>query len=531
VAIALLVMIAALRRAVRLDIVTLRRESSRGKSVPFWRRFHLDMFAIILIIGGYIVYSFFWQAFITARSDDPVVYNIVNIVGFIAPPFLVAALLMLFLRLLPRILGLAAALAARKRSAPAVLAFVQIQRAPRAAERIIVLLALALSAACFLLTLMNTTQARAADAAAFAVGADFSGALPPSDAFQSFGTLQGRYSALPGVQAATLGYSADIDNALGDLHLFAVDTTTYARTALWPAQNATQSLPELDAQLAVHRSAAATRHVVYALVDATLWQRYDLAPGESFTFFMNGAGTLQMTFIVLAEIKHIPGTYNTPQDPESDVGMIVDYQSYANVYTQESGLALAPNTLWLRTSDNPSTLAHIRALLPDLQDRRALVTLNQENSTHIDLIGALAIGVGAALLLALIGTLLSSWLNVFSRLTNFAVMRALGMAPREIAALLLWEQGIVYSLAFILGIVLAALLTIFIVPAVTLLDLTGPGAQSNPYDIPQLQIALPALQLGLLLGIIGLICLCTLLIMARVAARPSLGQRLRLNED
>ncbi len=51
----------------------------------------------------------------------------------------------------------------------------------------------------------------------------------------------------------------------------------------------------------------------------------------------------------------------------------------------------------------------------------------------------------------MIGTLLSSWLNASNRLTNFAVLRALGMATRQVSAVLLWEQGFVYILAFLLG--------------------------------------------------------------------------------
>jgi ABC-type antimicrobial peptide transport system permease subunit len=273
------------------------------------------------------------------------------------------------------------------------------------------------------------------------------------------------------------------------------------------------------------------RHVVYALVDATLWQRYELSPGASFTLYMNETDTVQITFIAIAEINNIPGTYDTPQNSESDVGMIVDYQSYAGVYANRSGQTLAPNTLWLRTNDDPISLAQIRERLPGLQDRRALITSNQESSAYIDIIGALGIGVGAALLLALIGVLLSSWLHAFSRRTGFAIMRALGMAPREIAALLLWEQGIVYGLAFVLGIGLAALLTVFIVPTVTLLDLSGPGALGNPYDIPPIHIAVPYLQLSVLLGALALICLLALLLMARVVSRPAIGQHLRINED
>ena len=531
VVVALVVMVVAIRRSSKLDIVTLRRESSRTKRVPFWRRLNLDLLAVVLIVASYVVYYYLWGAFVAAQTDDPIIYNMVKIVGFIAPPLLAAALLMLFLRLFPLILRLAAVLAAKKRSANAVLAFAQMERLPRPAARIIVLLALAIAASCFLLTLMMTKQVRTSDAAAFAVGADFSGPLPASDTLKTFDTLKTQYSSLAGVQSATLGYGDVINNPIGDMHIFAVDANTYAHTGLWPAQNSSQSLTDLAGQLAAHRSDAAAHNVVYALVDATLWQKLALSPGDRFTLFMNDTDTLKVNFIALAEVNYIPGTYNTPVNPDSDVGLIVDYQSYATVYDRGSGTKLSPNTVWLRTTDDASSLAHIRNMLPGLQDRRVLTTANQENSVHLDIIGALAIGVGAALILALIGTLLSSWVHASNRLNSFAVMRALGMAPRQVAALLLWEQGFIYLLAFLLGTGLGAMLTIFVAPAVTLLDLTGVSSQYNPYDVPPVQTIIPYFQLLLLLGGLVIICLVALLLMARIVSRPSLSQTLRLNED
>ena len=531
VVVAFIVMILAINRAAKLDIVTLRRESSRIKRVPFWRRLNLDILVVVLIVAGYIAYSSLWQSFITSQSGDPAIYNLVNIVGFIVPPLLVAALLMLFLRLFPWIMRQASALVAKRRSAPAVLAFVQVQRAPRPAARIVVLLALAIASSCFLLTLMATNQARTSDAATFAVGADFSGPLPASDASKTFNALKTEYSTLQGVQSATIGYSGSVGNIQGDINIFAVDADTYARTALWPSQDSAQPLSALATQLVAHRSDATKHNVVYALVDSALWQKYELSPGASFTFFMNDTNTVRVTFIALAEVNYIPGSYDTPANPQSDFSMIVDYQSYATVYNKQSSSDLAPNSVWLRTSDDPSALAHIRSILPGMQDRRMLAASNQENSAHMDIIGELAIGLGVALMLALIGTLLSSWLNASSRLTSFALVRALGMDPRQVAALLLWEQGFVYLLAFLLGIGLGALLIVFVAPSVTLLDLTGPGALNNPYDIPPLQIVIPYPQIALLLGGLIVVCLAALLLMAGVISRPSPGQRLRLNED
>ncbi|HET8913276.1 MAG TPA: FtsX-like permease family protein [Ktedonobacteraceae bacterium] len=531
VGVAFLVMLVAINRSSKLDIVSLRRESARSSLNPLWRRLNLDLFAIVVIIAGYIAYSFLWQGFIVSQSDNPIIYNLAKVVGFIAPPLLVAALLMLFLRLFPFILQLAAALAAKKRSASAVLAIVQIQRTSRPAARIVVLLALAIASSCFLLTLMTTKQVRTSETASFDVGADFNGALPSSDANKSFDALKTQYATLPGVQSATVGYSDDLSNPLGDILIFGVDANTYAHTAIWPAQNSAQPLSNLTSQLVAHRNDVSKQNVVYALVDSTLWQKYALTPGASFTLDMNETHTLRVTFVALAEVNSIPGTYNTPANPDSDIGLIVDYQSYASVYTKALKQRLVPNTLWLRTSDDAASLAQIRTLLPNLKDRRLLTQMNQENSTHIDIIGALAIGVGAALILALIGTLLSSWLNAFNRLTGFALMRAIGMAPRQIAALMLWEQGFVYILGFLLGIGMGALLIVFVAPAVTLLDLSGPSALYNPFDLPPLSTVIPYVQIGILLGGLGVICLIALLSMGNLVARLSLGQRLRINED
>jgi hypothetical protein len=333
------------------------------------------------------------------------------------------------------------------------------------------------------------------------------------------------------VQSATIGYYNSIEVNDQPIHTMAVDADTYAHTALWSTQNSSQPLSNLTAQLVAHRSDASSHDVVYAFADAALWHALNLSPGAHFTLAVNDSGTLQMRFIALGELNYIPGMYDTPDSPDSGIGLLVDYQSYATVYTKDSGTSLSPNSVWLRTRDDAASLSHIRNTLPGLDDRRMLTSSNQQDTTHLDILGVLGIGIGAALLLALVGTLLSSWLNASNRLTNFAVVRALGMAPRQVAAVLLWEQGFVYILAFLLGIGLGALLIIFVAPVVSLLDLTAASAGSNPYDVPPVQAAIPYLQLSLLLGGLVVVCLVALLLMARIVSRPSISQTLRLSED
>lgn len=537
VAVALFVMILAIHRASKLDIVTLRRKSSRTKRVPFWRRLNLDILLVLLIVVGYAGYVYSWQILAATQQLTPIAYNLLQALGFIAPELVVAAALMLFLRLLPLILRVATYLAAKMRSASAMLAFAQMERSPRPAARIIILLALALASSGFLFTLITTKEARVIASENYAVGADFSGALPGTDATKTFSQLKTEYSTMSGVLSATIGYEHDVQpsgglltsNGGASIQLDALDADTLAQTAIWPSQNGNQSLSELTAQLRAHRNDATAHNVVYAVVDAALWQQYHLSVGQSFTLPMDDAGDLQIRFVALAEVNHLPGVYDTTLNNMTGVGLLVDYQSYATVYKKDSGTALTPNEVLLSTKSDAT--AHIRQTLPALQDRRQLITNARENNIHLDIIGVLAIAVGAALILALVGTLLSSWLNASSRRTNFAVVRALGMVPRQIAAVLLWEQGFVYILALLFGIGLGALLIIFTAPIVSLLTLAGPDARQNLYAIPPVQTVVPYLQLAYILVGVVLVCLVALVLMARIVSRPSIGQTLRLNED
>ena len=541
VAVAVFVLIVAVRRATKMDIVSFRRESARPRRVPFWRRFYLDLFIVVLLLAGYAAYTYIWS-FLTQSSVriDPALYNVLTGVGFFATPLIVVAVLMLFLRLFPQIMRLATHLVTKMRSAPAVLALAQMERTPRSAARLIVLLALAVSSACFLFTLIASKEQRNIDLATFATeAADFSGSLPTTDASKTFSQLMTYYSGLPGVQSVTLGYHDVIQlssdqsaSGQGSITINAVDAGTYAHTAIWPASYSSQPLFALTAQLAAHRPDAATHNVVYALADASTWQRLHLTQGMQFTLPADSSGTSHIHFIALAQINYVPGVYDTPTLAWSGMGLIVDYQSYIAVKARATGgtaSSLAPNHIWLRTNDDAVSLARLRSVLPNLNDRNQTIATVQNDPNYLGVVGVLYIGVAAALILALVGALILSWLNASNRLTSFAVARSLGMAPRQIAAILLWEQGLVYILALLLGLGLGAILTIFVGPTVGALPV-GSGLDIG-FNIPPIQVVIPYAQLLLMLGVLTVICLAALLLMARIVSRPSLSQTLRLNED
>ncbi len=125
---------------------------------------------------------------------------------------------------------------------------------------------------------------------------------------------------------------------------------------------------------------------------------------------------------------------------------MVDYQSYAAIIakTRVNHDLIPVNHIWLQTGSTPVDLANVRNALntsplslDNLFDRRALSGTLSSDPLSLNLLGLLSIGATAALLLALTGNLLISWLSVRRRLTDFTVLRALGAPPAQSAGVLL----------------------------------------------------------------------------------------------
>jgi len=525
-------------RTVGMDVLAIRRESARTTSRPLWQRLNLDIIAIIIAITGYFV-----SQYVAGLQELDLRANtlIVSPLALITPLFLVIAGILLVLRLFPIILRLGSLFAIRGRGASAMLAFGQMSRAPRQAMRMTLLLALASAFAIFALVFTSSQEQRVYDLAAYQVGADFSGPIS-YDSSQSIKEQTTDFvQRTHGVLSATLGYAASASSGSGNtFELRGVDANTFAQTATWTQANSTQSLDSLMQMLIAHRGDAAKSHVLPALVDAATWQQLKLSVGDHFSLHTNDASGIQagtITYLAVAQIERIPTVQSS--------GLLFDYQSGDILYHLFSSGFLSRNYLWVKTSDDPALIANVHHALTTAQprmmqlaDRRALVNTLSADPLYLDLIGVLALGAITALLLALVGNLLASWLSASNRVTNFAVLRALGTSSEQVAGVLTWEQGITYITSIVLGIVFGALLSVTAIPSLVFSSVPSTGltsvSSSNQFyalqHIIPIQITVPA---SLFIALLLLIIICTLALwmMVRVVTQPALGQMLRLNED
>ncbi len=547
VGLAVLAMILATWRVMRSNILLLRRESARATQQPFWVRFKLDIVAAVLALAGFGFTIYIASPGVLDVAIRVLILPITSLAGVAS---LLVGVLLLFLRFFPAVLRSSERLAARNRGVAPVLALAQMARSPRQSLRMTLLFALAVAFSLFTLLFSATQLQRLPDLTNYQVGGDISGQISLNLVSLPVQQQRDFFTHIKGVTSVTLATTSQVtggsqNNVLIDFQ--AVDAGTYASTIYWSTQDGDQPLHTLTNKLVSQRAAAEKRNIIPAIIDDAAAQSLGVSVGKQFVL-QDAHGPI--TYEVAAIVHYIPTVYDTTSGTGSastiaQGGVLVDFETQSVVSAAVNQEGIFPATVWLRTTDNPADLANVRRVLFSgtyqltiPQDRRAILTSLANDPLAEAMIGILTIGAAVALLLALLGTLLVSWLNAHNRRVSFAVMRALGCTPRQIIGILLWEQGIVYGVALALGIGLSVLFSLLILPVFVFTPLAGgsPGVGSTEafyilQSVPAVHIVVPIVPVAAVLGGLVLICMVALGMMVRVVTRPHMSQELRVDED
>ncbi len=531
--------------ATRLDILSLRGESTRSNKRPLWHRFNLDVIAGVIALVGY-GFSLYVTSIGTLLQGDAQVL-IATPLTIIAPLFLIIGCLFLFLRIFPLLLLVGARIAARGRGAATMLAFAQTARAPRQPLRKTMLIALATAFALFTLVFLATQSQHIQEIVDFQTGADFSAVVIPTGATPAQITSQ--YQSIPGMLSTSVGYSSQGYGGTANLplDLRAVDASTFGQTVIWPSQTDFRSAQPLLSKLVSFRQTSNTSDSVAAIIDQTTSNKSLLHVGSYFTVTLNDIYPGTVKCFVIGVVDHIP-TIDTLAAPVATGGVLVDYSSFLNAYKQDakevkklSEPLIQPvvNQIWLHTKDDATSLASVRTALDNpkynfshLADRRLLLATLQADPLYLVLRGVLILGTATAFLVALVGDALASWLSARTRQISFITLRALGTSARQTAGVLTWEQAIVYITGALLGVGFGALLIVSVIPALTFTDLNSNLSNAQLFALQSAlstQIAVPP-TLPLVLLALACIYAIALAIMIRIVSRPEIGQKLRLGE-
>lgn len=560
----LLTMVIQLFIAARMDVLALRRQAARTNRRPLWQRLNLDVIAGVLALLIYGISLYLTSIGTVLEGDARTLIE--TPLSVMAPFFLLIGGLLLFLRFFPLLLKLASWLTARGKGVTPMLALAQISRAPRQPLRMTMLLALATAFTLFALIYSASETYHIQQITTYMMGADFGGntnaltfAMDPTKSEQVFRQING-------VLSVTAGYTTQARGGKGTIPLEfrALDATTFTATAIWPSQIEKDAGGKLLAQLVKDRqtiSKATSVQAIPAIVDTLTASKLFLQVGSSFPISITTLNVSTLQYYVVGIVPSIPtvnsrlvtGVKGTP----TPGGVLVDYTTFNTTYTREVRseklndalkktnpfFTIDPpalNSIWLHSGGDAVSLANIRIAITkpstrlfNVADRWQMLANLSSDPFYLVLGGILSIGTIAALLLALVGDLLASWLNARTRLVNFAIMRALGSTPGEVTRVLMWEQIIIYATGLLLGVTFGLLLATSMIPALTFTDL---NTNIDPDQFYALQVAFPVqvvMPPTLLFGLLGLgiLLILTLALSIRVVSRPVLGQMLRLNED
>jgi ABC-type lipoprotein release transport system permease subunit len=188
-------------QAARRGIVQHRQQMARPPRAPFWQRYYLDV--ALLVIGAGLYYELRQRGTLTQQ-------NIFGDLGMdplllITPLLFMVAVAIVFLRFFPVIVMLAEKVSKYVANSSIIISLRYMARNPVHYSRLILLLMMAASVGMFSASFLGTLNRSYTERALYAVGTDVR-LENLHDYYSGKQTLVDRYSAIPGVNGASIVY-------------------------------------------------------------------------------------------------------------------------------------------------------------------------------------------------------------------------------------------------------------------------------------------------------------------------------------
>ncbi|MBA2265547.1 MAG: ABC transporter permease [Chloroflexi bacterium] len=150
---------------------------------------------------------------------------------------------------------------------------------------------------------------------------------------------------------------------------------------------------------------------------------------------------------------------------------VLDLGGFALATYARSGEDLFADEWWLSVTDEAAAVVALDAdpySVETLTSRTGRTAELTDDPVALGVIGALAIGSIAALIVAIIGFVVSAVVSTRERLGEFALLRALGLSTAQLSAWLAFENAFLLAAGIVGGAGLGVLLSWLVLPFVTL---------------------------------------------------------------
>jgi hypothetical protein len=244
------------------------------------------------------------------------------------------------------------------------------------------------------------------------------------------------------------------------------------------------------------------------------------AVGEESALTIDG---VQRTIVVTGAVRAFPGA--DPDEP----AVLMDLATLT-LLRFEGNNAVEPADEWWLAVDDASresvmeTLSEApigsRTVLSTVDRNRALAT----DPVALGIIGALGIGFVAAALFAVVGFMVSATVAARERITEFALLRALGLSSGQLSVWLSLENAALAAVSLVSGSALGLVIAWVVLPFITVTQGAATPFPPVAVDVPWATIAV--------LEVLGIAALAvTVIVLAWLLRRIGLASVLRMSED
>ncbi|MFJ9585975.1 FtsX-like permease family protein [Streptomyces acidicola] len=256
------------------------------------------------------------------------------------------------------------------------------------------------------------------------------------------------------------------------------------------------------------------------LADRALLASGVVRVGDTVTFQRAGGGTVRIK--VVGEIDAVPGAErDRPR-------LLADSRALAAQLALD-GVLPGAETAWWVAADGGDATAALRAVRADPRLGTAVDVPHTRALLAADPLrqgarGGLTLCLVLAPAFAVVGFTLHTALSARARAREFALLRALGVRRRQLAAYLWTEQLALAAVAAVLGTLLGTALAALIMPVVTVDDTGRPVYPGLLTEVPWMRVVLTA-------GATTLLICAVVTVAARILGRVDLARVLRAGED
>ncbi len=244
------------------------------------------------------------------------------------------------------------------------------------------------------------------------------------------------------------------------------------------------------------------------------------AVGDQLSILLGG---VRRDVVVTGAITAFPAT--DPAEPTA----IVDLATVALLRFEGNDSVEPPDEWWLSVEPGADASVIEAVSGPAIGSRVVVGQVDRTRTLSTDpvalgIIGALGIGFVAAALFAVVGFMVSAAVSARERITEFALLRALGLSADQLSVWLSLENAVLAVVSLVTGTVLGLVIAWVVLPFITVTQGAATPFPPVIVDIPWATIAV--------LEVLGIVSLTiTVVLLAWLLRRVGLASVLRMSED